>query len=49
VITKPTSLCQVLGVSPGGYYPHRRHQSLGQKSPINFERSHQPRLVAESP
>ncbi len=23
------------------YNPHRRHKALGQKSPINFERSYQ--------
>ena len=33
----------------GWYNPHRRHQSLGQQSPINFERSHQPGLVDQSP
>ena len=32
----------------GWYNPHRRHQSLGQQSPINFERSHQPGLVDQS-
>ena len=25
----------------GWYNPHRRHQGLGQQSPIAFERSHQ--------
>ena len=33
----------------GWYNPHRRHRSLGQMSPLNFEKSHQPGLVAESP
>jgi|TARA_B100001971_G_C18189510_1_gene537743 putative transposase len=33
----------------GWYNPHRRHQSLGQQSPTNFEKSHQHGLVAESP
>jgi putative transposase len=33
----------------GWYNPHRRHSSLGQKSPVAFERQHQPGLEVESP
>ena len=30
----------------GWYNPHRRHSSLGYRSPVNYERAHAARLAA---
>ena len=47
--TRTEARLAVFDYLEGFYNPHRRHSALGQLSPSNFERSHQPANAAAQP
>jgi putative transposase len=47
--TRTQARTAVFDYLEGFYNPHRRHSALGQLSPANFERSHQPAHAAAQP
>ncbi len=47
--TRTEARLAVFDYLEGFYNPHRRHSALGQLSPANFERNHQPAYAAAQP